>query len=171
MARGQLLKTKVKELKALTKAGIKAQQEAEGAKDWKVSLREHIGKMIDRVDPLEVGAVLGFTGVIHYIIVTNKELVTATLAIVKGTVEGITTAPWWSWLLSPFPFPLGNILKKSAESKEQLGEITQDEFFVWLISFCLAFILIRHAGAIIQGLGEGFQGLTNLVKMFLIVPT
>jgi len=164
MARGILLKTKVKEVKALVKAEIKAKQEAEASKDWKVSLREHIGKMIDRVDPLEVVAVLSLTPLVKSIIIDPVNGFLTKLG--KFSTE---ISDEWEYAFSSFAaffdFSYSGLeawMKK--QGKEPEKSIGWPDWMMWIIAFGVAFLIVRYAGLI---LSAGTQTLTSLVTMFM----
>jgi len=74
MARGRLLKSKVREAKKIVEALTEGQIKAEKKKDLQLSLREHLGRMIDRVDPMDMVAVLALTTVIYDVLSRAKAI-------------------------------------------------------------------------------------------------
>ena len=65
--RGPHMRTKMKELRMEIEYRNKAEWKMQRLKPWDVSLRQHVGKMLDNmeVDPLETGAVLGMTYMLY----------------------------------------------------------------------------------------------------------
>jgi hypothetical protein len=95
MGRGRLMRTKKHEVVILTKAEEKARfQQAYANKmsehGFLMSLREHIGKAIDKIDPLELAAVLGMTVIIEPMIEKTIKAGTITLDAFKTYIEWFT---------------------------------------------------------------------------------
>ena len=73
MARGKLLKTKIKEAvlegslvaEAVRLAGAKAEQKVHEKKSLSDSFREHLGKMIDRTDPIKLAMLVATTFLVY----------------------------------------------------------------------------------------------------------
>ena len=42
-----------------------------------------------------------------------------------------------------------------------------NEFYLWLMSFIIAFMLVKYGGEIIAGLGSGIKGMASLIGLFL----
>lgn len=104
-----------------------------------VSLKNHLGKMLDRTDPLEMIAVIGATYIIKNGIDWTQGFVEGTGEFILGAVAQIGT-----WLGGT---PEEELVKKITETPE--GEVIE-----WVVSFIVAFIIIRHAGALITAGGN-----------------
>lgn len=123
------------------------------------SAREHIGKLIDRIqiDPLEIVAVAGMTIAIH-------QFIESTPSVMKYALSGTN-----------FPFiDIGLIIvnqlglnSPQAEADALKKAISNNEWLVWLMSVALAYILVHNAGALI-GLLNG--GIEKIVPFLLGVP-
>lgn len=136
---------KLGELKALlhfkkTKAGME------------LSFREHLGKIIDRLDVLEAIAILGLTYLIKQVLIENFEDKIAEIATGKTLIPALIRK------YTPLE-TLETALKATAD-------IPQIELMEWLLSFCIAYIIIKHGGALFTMLGEGAKSLTGIVGLF-----
>lgn len=115
--------------------------------------KEHIGKMIDRIEPFETMAIIGTTIIVHGIIASTPALMEKVKVLqhpeflLLGGI-GVVAAQY-------LPLPEGE-LKKIAEETP--------DWFVWLESFAIAYIIVKHGGQI-MGLLE--KGLTSVVPMLL----
>jgi len=168
MARGKLLKTKVKE--ALTEASIvqeaikvgslKAEQKVHEKKTLLESAKEHIGKMIDRIDPLEALA-MGFTTfIVHDVLVKTEEFLLQFSHIYAESVAEVKAEGksgfWWEnigafWGNLPVigvmtPFPSTNGVSPSQTKPE-------DSIMLWAVSFIIAFLIIRYGDKILEAFG------------------
>lgn len=185
MARGRLLKTKVKEAKKLAEAEeigrARGKQKAHKHKKLEESLREHIGKFIDRIEPMEFIGLLSTTYVIHGIILTTAELtqratnISKGLRLISGTPEIIKYLPFGD---SPFawsaniPFLLGklwdiyNKKELTQEEKENiisgsktiLEEPDAESLDLWIISIAIAYYIQKHGILNIFSAVRGFLG-------------
>ncbi|MCJ7560118.1 hypothetical protein MUO79_05815 [Candidatus Bathyarchaeota archaeon] len=158
MARKEWLRTKIKREIIATRATAIAIEEAreaiyqktEAKKPLKVSLREHLGKLIDRMDPLKTLAVLALTLSLKTILDSSEELLRA-----------------WNqtWLTAKIDNPKKVILHLSEEYIRQLelGEatkvqfpfldtnITEIEAAEWLICFAVAYLIVEHPEILSMG--------------------
>lgn len=153
MARGRLLRTKVKETLAIERARVRANfleiNRLKGTnKGFFISLREHIGKAIDKIDPLEAVSVAGLTVTIHQLIMNNETWLAQTtvwnIPVTIGAFEAFARAMG------------GRIVDLSQVDKSEIG--------VWVSSFVIAFIVVRHAGQLIGGISKG---LTTIIPFIL----
>lgn len=138
------------EEKARRKAQIQAEVEMQRKKPFDVSIKEHIGKIIDNTkisDIAEVIAAIGFTPMVENIIKMNPDLT----GIVKKIFIGEVT-----WPLAFMGF--GGLIPLEAQKKPT------ESVFTWLLSFSIAYIIVRHAGQLI-GLLE--KGLTSIVPLLM----
>jgi hypothetical protein len=173
MPRGRVLRTKVKEAKAIEEAKLKGQYKAERNKPLEVSLKEHLGKMIDRIDPLEIGAISGMTILVHHTILTNPALLER-LNVLIGAAGKVATEPWNVWLTGIMDYlGLGAFAPLSMEQpplivpKEVTDTLSQNQIISWLVSFAIAFVIVRYCGQILQSLGNATSSLTVLVGLLL----
>jgi hypothetical protein len=197
-------------------ASEKVEQKIHEGKSLLDSARQHIGKMIDRADPLEVAAVVGTTYLIHELIITipsltaivedKLQLVERDLKnVVTGTPTPLSFLSGIFGLMSNAPIPIvgsfGNdflrtasneLLKKelveaqnsqaanpSLETTKRISELlnqlenptnsTSDALaqalgnpLVWVISFVLAFFLVRQGAQFLKEAG-GMQGAISLL--------
>lgn len=160
MSRGKQLKTKMKEAvqeasivaEAIKLAELKLERKDHEKKSLLDSARQHIGKIIDRVDPLETAAVIGTTVLIHGFILSIEGFageLTATLAnkVSDIGISGITQ------LATNLGFKLDLPTAPQAQAKPP-----QDNITLWLLSFVVAFILVRYGAQILSSFG-GLKGL------------
>lgn len=164
----------VKATLALTKAKVKAELQAKASwkktkQGYESSLRDHIGLMIDKINPLELLASIGLTIAIHKIIVDSQELL-----IKSHGTEGLTLS---QILLSPGG-TLGTIVSRITEQqiREWLGlnELTAEQLKAieavkndpapWLISFGIAYFLI-HNGQQVASLPATVAGFFGMVSV------
>jgi hypothetical protein len=133
----------------------------EKKKPLEVSLREHIGKLIDNSDPLEIGAVIGLT-IIVKLTIDKTEEIRGWLATTGGlytefeTIIGKQTLLTW----------LGNALGlKPVETEKYEGMFP--DWADWIISFAIAYIIVRHGGAIFGLLKGGAGNLITVIKSLI----
>jgi len=146
MARGKLLRTKIRERKALVKADL------QGKKEWKertsnipYQLKNLFKEMVSRVDPLEMIAVGGLTIIIQPIIATSEEILSKIVEITEhgvSAIEGFKSIWQWMGLIPPDP--------------DEVQLLTDN--LTWVLSFVLAFIMVRHPDMVIGTL----TGMTKL---------
>lgn len=157
MPRPPVKKTfKLAEAAALGKASgeIKAHKK----KPLLESVREHIGLMIDRIDPLEIAAVVGTTYVLHETILASTDVLNKITAKISMNPEWVIGAlnPLAGLMLSLMPKP---------EFPQELENIkTPDSLFLWIVCFILAFIVVRH-GAELLGKLSGSGGIMSLLPL------
>lgn len=140
MGRGTHEATKIKrqiKLTAKTAAAIKkAERDMERKdleKDFPVWLRDRIGKMFEKVDPLELVSVIALT------------------PLVKGAVESYAAfavnTPWWAYLFGPLGILYTN-LNVDPETQKIIGE---EQWQIWLVSFGLTYVIVHNFGALLEG--------------------
>lgn len=135
MGRGEHLRTKIKrELIASETVAIAVEearqivyQRAEAKKSLETSLREHIGKMIDRIDPLEVAAIVAMTITVH----DTYDWTTSKLANIR---------------MKSGPTILGLTRKGGPTGLAEFGEFLSNipDPVIWLVSFISSFYILRH---------------------------
>lgn len=186
MPRGRLLKTKVKEAKKIAEATAIGEeigkQKAHRKKKFDDSLRQHIGKFIDRIEPMEFLSVLATTYVVHGIILTTTEFleratnISKGLRIISGTPDIVKYLPFSDtpvgWV-SNIPFLVSRIwdiytqkgatdeVKKQVVegSKKILEEPDSDSIYLWAVSFAIAYYIQKHGITEIFGSIRSFLGL------------
>jgi len=185
LPRGRLLKTKVKEAKKVSEAiglGLEVgKQKAHKKKKFEESLREHIGKFIDRIEPMEFLSTLATTYIVHGIILTSAELyqrtqnITKGLRIISGTPEIIKYLPFgdtplaWAANIPFLASKLWDIYTQKEATKEQKEEIIQgateiakapeaDDLYLWAVSFAIAYYVQKHGIKDILGSVRAFLG-------------
>lgn len=131
---------------------LRAQLKAHQKKPFQEELREHIGKAIDRIDPIEAAAVLAATYVIHETIISTEKLFIRISRSGKKIIEG-AGGDFLSKLLGSAAGILPNFLnqEKSAPidtTNGLTGIFGSNDFFVWLVSFVVAYIGLKMAGKI-----------------------
>lgn len=171
MPRGRLLKTKIKE--AVTEASLvaesiklaeaRAERKLHLTKPYMDSLREHIGKWIDRIniDPLELVAILGTTILIKNGIewteqsMGNQDLLRtfSKVLVLFNPILGLS----WAVGMKPISELIG-----SPEFQEKLDS-PEVETMQWFLSFTVAYIIVRHFPAIVQTAGS----VVNMAKGLL----
>lgn len=160
MGRGkhQITKDK-KEIKQLTKIAVaterakKALDRKDFNKDWAVWLRNHLGKMLENIDPLELTAILGITVLVKGVIDKSEEIRSKIHPFVtfgeipegyKAVFSGI---PFWYDLV------------KEGEKYEGLLPDSMD----WLVAFAVAFVIMRHGSTLI---GAGGSIINVIIGLF-----
>lgn len=104
------------------------------------------------VDPLEAGAILSMTFLVHGVIKSMPEV---TQKIEANDMIFIAT---------PIPFLAKSINKKIAGVGEALA---QDELKTIAVSYAIAFMVVKHGGEIFKsissmpGIIKGFMGITT----------
>jgi len=167
MARGRLLKTKRKEAyqlgKASEKGKLQAQREHQRKKHLLDSLKEHIGKAIDKADLPKMGAVIGMTVIIKQIIEASEELMKATLKMAGGAQFALL-----------FPFARDMAVQQltgafaTAEEFGKASDIPEVEVMQWLVSYTLAYLLVDNFGDIMQATGNALGSIKNMVSGLLL---
>jgi len=143
-------KKAVKLEEGLQFAQFKAQDRwKKSTKGFLRSIQDHIGKAVDRIDPLEAIAVIGMT------IIVKQAL--DTTAVLKEKAQSM-------FQLHPtelgklFGVPEIDLLGKP--SKELLG---LPDWSMWLVSFALAYCLIKYGGQLIGLLDKGLVPVLTLL--------
>ena len=159
MGRGKHLKTKMKEARLLAREAEKGARQ--GVAQFKrtqagfqASLRDHLGRMIDRVDPFKSIAILGATVLIKGGMEWGEDVMMRWYTIFRGLIPFIGEAF--------FPLPL-----ELPEVEGNILDSPQVEIIQWLLSFTLAYIVVTHFGEIIGGVGGAFGGIVGIASTFL----
>lgn len=153
LAKGKLLKTKIKELVRLTKAKWKLAQK----KPIELSIREHIGKFLDNIKMDDVGFIVAWIGVafilaqsIEFLDKLMKDLPRLQLELAEKAI-----------MLAPF---MGKAREAIKAAKAYLPEPEQRNITIeeWLVIFAVAYLIVKHFGAIMQTVGDISHGVTKL---------
>lgn len=126
-------------------------------------LEDTIKKTIDKIDVFETAAILGTTFIVHGVIITSTELLEKVEAYQHQMPE----------IYKAFP-ELEKRWKFEHGQKESLVTTATNivegvpDYMVWLVSFTLAYIIIKHAGSLVGLLDKG---ITSVVPMLLGVAT
>ena len=158
MSRGRQLKTKKAdwywESKMRRKGEIQAELEMHKQKPLGESAREHIGKWLDKIDPLEAGAVMGLAMLI-------KPAVASIIPEIGNIAWAFTH---FSEYLGSFEQPFKELAQSAQGNPPKKGDTTsgQNAFLVeltaWLVAVGIAYYVIKN--------GIPFSNITGLVKMF-----
>lgn len=162
MARGRLLKTKVKEARKVSEAAALGteigKQKGHRKKKWDDSLREHIGKAIDRIDPLETIAVIGGAIAVHEVIFQTDEFIKQTQAwknsdkvqtkiIANLGLLGFEGGLALDILNALFP----DLVKKAYGDKPEAAPTTlSSDVLLWLLSFAISYFVFKHGGDLLN---------------------
>ena len=133
-------------LDKVTKKKWKLQQK----KPLDVSLREHIGKVIDNtsiMDLAKLATVIGITPIVKTIIDTSEDLRSELDYFISG---GILTGKKW------------------AEFREQKIEGFFPDWADWVFSFAIAYLIVENFGSIMHAAGNIVSSVKNLVSGLLI---
>lgn len=153
MGRGKLLRTKIRARKALVKADLQAKKEWEERKsNFLYHAKKQILGLLKSIDPLEMMAVAGTTFIIHDTIVASQEVLDALLkipaAVSNWVIEWGTALSDWLNSIWGFSPPRPPAQDAPAEEKQKFNL----DWKSWVLSFVLAFLMVRHAEGIIRGL-------------------
>lgn len=116
-------------------------------------LEETLKKTIDKIEPFDVAAMVGMTYIVHGIIAGSPELMEKVKVLQHP--EFLLLGGFGILAAQYLPLPEGAI-KKAVEATP--------DWFVWLESFTIAYIIIKHGGQLV-GLLE--KGLSSVVPMLL----
>jgi hypothetical protein len=141
----------------------KVQAQMRGLLKWKkskkgmeLSIREHIGKAIDRLNPLDTAVVIAGTMVIKGVIDTSAE------------VTGKISSLWQQWgavgMVGLYQ-PIWQALEVAKQyGLKGVSGVWNEETFKWALAFFLAYILVKHGG---QLMGLLDKGITAIALMML----
>lgn len=158
--RGKMLHTKIKEeilksqvvAEAVEVAKQKIYQKTELKKPLALSVREHLGKVIDRIDMIELAAIVGTTYLIKTTIYADTSLV--------GKIKGLAKLPFselYGGSFAPFLESIDMILPK------EWTTASEPDVKEWLICFVIAFMIVRHGSELLNV----FKNVSGIVSGFL----
>lgn len=174
MARGRLLKTKVKEEKALTSARTKAYYKSKAVAIDKLSffslIKQSIPKVLDKIDPLELAAVGSLTFLIKPIIQKIPEVanyMTANLpfgldiaveSFQEGSINIFTLKnPITGEIIYSFSIPIEGSTPVNTDIARRIPDIS-----AYLFAFALSLLIIKYPQALTMA-ENGVVGLARLV--------
>lgn len=148
MGQKKHLRTKVRETKALTKAELQA------TKEWKerksnigFQLKEYLGDIARRIDPLEMVAVGGMTIIIYRAL---EDIPEVTERIGELLLIPASLGMFWAFV----PAFFWKVFPEITNPKD----IETPESLKWLMAFVVSFIIVRHPEVIT----EMFSGATKV---------
>lgn len=167
MARGRLLKTKVREAKALEKAKVEQYYKSK----WRmyknqpigILIKEWLSKAAKNIDPIETAAIGGMTIIVHGIILGSEDI----LKQVTG-YGNLSTPPPINLPAIGFLTLIPWLLNNNPDETTPTEVAKKNELEIWLISFTIAFVLIRYMGEIISLAGNLANSVRSLLGMALI---
>lgn len=150
----------VKSTKAITKAKLDAELSFNNTKKAKAKALEDAGlRMIDRIDPLELGATLGLSFVVYDLIQNTNELLTK---------FSMTEPP------PDFVIPIFGQLEQmlivlidnktlTADQAKILQDLKKPDLFLFFKSFAIAYFLMKNGSNILNSTA----GITGAIAGFL----
>jgi hypothetical protein len=152
MARGRLLKSKIKEAKAISQALRIGWQKADTKESWQAGLKEHLGRMLDKLDPIEVTAIMGVAAIIKEGIEWSEEITTnKTLLSLIGFGSPIL---WILYLLPDY--------EEQQKKIQEALDTPSAEIIQWFIAIAIACLIVRHFDALI-GATRDIVGMAKLL--------
>lgn len=156
MGRGKHQLTKDKrDIKSLTKiaaATARAEKELDKKIDIPLWLKARLEKIIDKVDFLELVALIGITVLVKGAIDKSEDIRSKIHPFITfGEIpEG------YKAVFSGIPFWY-DLVKEGDKYEGMLPD-----FMDWIVSFGVAFVIVRHGGAILGAGGSLLNTITNL---------
>ena len=105
-------------------------------KDLPVWLRNKLGDMLVKVDPLELISVIALT-----------PLVKGAVETFAGTVSNLLETPWYAYLFGVAGILISNILDPSEEGQQF---IAKNQWELWLVSFGLTYVIVHNFGSLLS---------------------
>lgn len=158
------LKKIEKEAFAVTLGAELAKFKAHSRKPLIQSVKEHIGKMVDNCNALDVMAVVSGAYVIHQLIMATPQLQQQAKNFVWTAAIALPFAAWLT------PFITAAAWSQAAQQAPQIKPeeiFKREEWKIWLISFFIAYILVRHGGQILGLVKDGTAKLSEIVGLML----
>jgi len=137
----------VKSTRALVKAKLVAEAKFMNSNIGReVWLRQQVEKLIDKIDPLELVSTVMGAFVVYDLIKSTPELVAQ---------AKVTTLIAISPILAVIVDKLLGGLAISQEQSEELARIRDTpDFMLFVKSFVISYLMIKHSGQIINGVGN-----------------
>jgi hypothetical protein len=143
-------KKKANDAKTVLRKVTKEKWRLQKLKPLEVSLREHLGKMLDNtsiMDLAKLATIIGITPIIKTIIDTSEDLRSELDYFISG---GILTGKKW------------------AEFREQKIEGFFPDWADWVFSFAIAYLIVENFGSIMHATGDILSSVKNMVTGLLI---
>jgi len=160
------LKQKIKEEKKLLRAKTKEGWRLQKNKPLEVSLREHVGTILDNTALWDIAKFMSWvsmTILVKSVIDTTQELVDHLNTMQNKMPEAYQQFPAlvkkWEWEKETTKPSLVSHIASF------LGSINS---FEWFISMVIAYLIIEHFGMVMQGVGNIFASVKSLVTGFII---
>ena len=161
--------------KAAEKGRLDAQDEHDaklfsnkGKKHLEASIANHLGKLIDRIDPFKALAVLATTYAVKTLVIDTTD---AILTKITAAIEKPVPFGFGSIMGQYIPY-VGEMTKIGEMAWERLrtGDVTATveekegaaEWFKWIIAFAVAYMLVEHGGELL-GLGQNVSVLVGML--------
>ena len=149
----------IKRARVITTVETRARMKAEAKfRASSPGIQDSLVRMLDRVDPIELIATIGLTLKVYEIIKSTPEF----LAEAKMKIPMLVSP----WLYLLYDRIWGAQKDLSASEAAELKRIREEpDVLLFFESFAIAYLLIKHSGSIISGLGNisvfiaGFFGL------------
>lgn len=162
MGRGRLLRTIKKEAywvaKAKRKGELQAEIEAWSNKPFDMRLWELLKPLMEKIDPLEIVAILGGTYVCHDVIFKAPDFKTLVAALTLSPAPIVMEI--WKLVLGQ-DAARDLIQQVTHQTPEQFapGILPTGEIMPWLISFGISYFVFRHGGNLLGTAKMFFGGL------------
>lgn len=158
MPRGRTLKAKKRDAYWLSKVAEKGKLQAQ-VEDWKkkpldLKLYEILKPAIDKIDPLELIAIVGGTIICHDVVLKGQEFAKALPELILRP-----TQTYWGFLLHSLGVPGAKQVAEGIGSTIEAGvsvatdafkSSNLDDLTVWLISFGISYYVFRHGGSMLS---------------------
>jgi len=115
-------------------------------------IEEQGKKLLDKIEPLDAAAMAGMTYIVHGIIAGSPALMEKVKVLQHP--EFMLLGGLGVVLTQYLPLPEGAI-KKAAEATP--------DWFVWLESFTIAYVIIKHGGQLVGLLDKGLNAVVPLL--------
>lgn len=148
MGRKALLKNKAKEAMELEKARvighIKGEKKGEKHKSLPMKIKDVMENIEITIDPLELVSVIALTPLVH--------------EVVKTSAKVSANTPWWAYAFGV----VGIVISQAFPDEELQKKIDEADWYLWLISFGLTYVIIHNFGAILSS-GQGIAQMAGLL--------
>lgn len=179
------IKKILKEAEARAQGEILGQYKAHAKKPWQESLKEHLGHWIDNIDPLELAAVGALTVVVHEAVLLLDDGTKGRIlrweisSMIAGPVFG--TLAELTWFGGTPQIPGGHFERTGVTTATPQGTLTwiadvvkpgvpvkqQDVWQYWVMSFAVAYLLVKYGGQLIGLLGSEAGAVSKIVGLML----
>ena len=135
--------------KMAEKGKLQAQKEAQAKQDLKTRFLSFLEVQASKIDGVELFAISGLTIVVHDAILMTDDLFGKAMD-----------------MISNIPIEFGNIFESAFGKPMLLVETpraVKDSIWLWVISFGIAYFLMRNGGQIIGLLGNGMTNILGLM--------